>query len=547
MKQALDEDHLFWGLVMLDQCLFAEFFYADELSLGLGFMQKIMFCDQSEQQVLCCGRKVAKTIRLEARVLQVAMLKSGEGMLNFPGQRHLDPVRERVYSKVNGIALFRAMRDSASKGDGIERWRGGKWTWYWRIEGMDGTDRNMVGLRASVILGDEMAFGNMPCFNSRNNVALPHCEFIYAGVPNNWRSGVLYRLDRTRLGNGWSIHRMDRYDNPLFDSEEAKDRFVRDSGGETSQEYITQVLGRWGEELASSFPPGAIAEKHTLPLWQAEWNSAFVHIAMKGPLRQELQKIPSVEAMRFAIGVDYGYSPDPAVILVFYEGQPGEWFELAHLELSGVVPHHQAAIIHAINERLGFRVVAIAIEYVGGGLSVAQELGRSDISGKYADVFDYASIVVDSAPGGAVDVPVVNEEEKAIVGADTMGYYEPANPQEKFVRVPRKVWMTDYLRLAMIRAVNGFEGLKIWLGPDKRLVESIANIAESRGVRANIIYTKLERDIPDHPADALRNAFAAIDHASKHESSYAEPSYSEYGWVRLGGNREWTPPWHLSR
>jgi len=199
----------------------------------------------------------------------------------------------------------------------------------------------MVGLRAKFVVGDEMAFGNFVCHNSRLQTALPGAVWRYAGVPNGVRATPFYHIDN-EPNNGWSKHHYPTYINPLYQSEEAKQQLITDYGGEDTQGYVTQVLGLWGEELVSSFPPGSIAV-HDLPY--------FIKTVMPFQNESELEEIPlrvslpTVRCERFALGMDYGFSPDPSEIVGAYTKGENIWKEYFRVHLARVAQPHQVAII----------------------------------------------------------------------------------------------------------------------------------------------------------------------------------------------------------
>ena len=92
----------------------------------------------------------------------------------------MNPVRDRIFSTIMQEPLFAEMVDRnpssgnmmMSKGDGYVQFKT-SWKWHLRIEGVSGTDVNMVGLRCKRIVGDEMAFGTDICHKSRVNTAMP--------------------------------------------------------------------------------------------------------------------------------------------------------------------------------------------------------------------------------------------------------------------------------------------------------------------------------------------------------------------------------------
>ena len=547
MRQALSETELFFALVILDRPSFVQVFFWESVSLGLSFDQMIMFCDQSEKILFCNGRKTAKTVWLESEVIRTGISQKGEGMFFTPSDSHIAPVRNRVMNACHKNALFRLMHTSFNRADGIQVWGRGRWTWHWRIEGNSGTDKNMAGLRGYKIMGDELAFGSRVCHNSRLLVAVPGCQFVYAGVPNAWRNGILYALDQTKLGSDWSRHKVPTYANPMFRDPKKKRQLIEDYGGESTQEYQTQVLGNWGDEVLRSFPPGAIAEKPTLPFWERSYGQKYIGQAIRSPsagnsIEAIVSHLPRVDAEKYAIGIDYGYSPDPTEILVWYEVQRGVWNELAHIQLVAVISPHQARIVHEINKRLEYKTACIAIEFVGGGLGLFQELTRTDLIDSFGKAFPYKDIVIDANPGGTIEIPVKIESlvQKTKEEIGVTNYFVEDAPT---ITLRRKHWMVEEFRSAMIRANMNLPGLKMWLAGDESLIESIVNTSEERTDAGYVKYGRLEKDIKDHCFTAGIISAAAIIEADKKdvEDVSEELLINALGWA--GSNSNWRAPW----
>jgi hypothetical protein len=706
MKTQISEEELFFGLCILDTSLFAELYFYEDIKLGLSTKQKVMFLDESDHKLLCCGRKCAKTVYIEVMLLKSALTMRGEGMFFTPGAAHLTPVRARIASKINQSPLFSTLLDSFNKNDGIMSFRRGAFVWHWRIEGTDGTDKNMVGLRAQIIIGDELAFGCLPsdtdiyttdkpvkikdisigqeiigfdgfgisktkvigkkysgnrsvleistatrkiratdnhpflvakktkvgkqgscktcssewdmtwvradeleegdfvvvskstprglsrirignnlafdrvrkikelepedtwdietecnnfiangivvhnsmvCHQSRGQVALPKCRWIYAGVPNAWHSGILYALDQTKMGDSWSKHRLTSYDNPLYNGREQE--LVDLYRGRGTWEYQTQVLGQWGGELERSFPPGAIAIKEGIPFYAHDFIANLISANTNEITR--LLRIPRIDAKNYIIGIDYGFSPDPTELLIFYEKGEDEWVELSRIRMKAVIAAHQGIVVHMINQYLDFKVRAICVEYVSGGVGIVQELQRTDTNLSPGLLFPYAEVCVNANPGGAIEVPSITlptTDQMTASGIPDFSYasQELANEQG-LVRVYRKVWMTHLLRDAMVRANQNIIGTRLWIsGQDLELQESIMNILEKKTAGGNTIYDKIDKTIPDHPADAARCAVCAIEHFNSKRNQVEESeSLGFLGWAgkQTANSGTWRSPW----
>jgi hypothetical protein len=284
MERKLTSNELKFGILMRDLLLFPLYFWKADLTIPhtrkdlpeewrgkqvVTKEQKLMFCDDSQKVLLCTARKIAKTLMIERDVVQMGILNDrrdgglDEAMFFTPRDSHMAPVRARIFSKMNGVPLFRLFKVRTSRtegGAGTLEFRG-HLKWHLRIEGVSATDVNMAGLRAKYMLGDELAFGNEICHNSRGQTALPGSKWKYCGVPNGVRNTPFYRIDQTSAGRTWSRHKYPSSANPLYRSKEAWETLLEFYGGVNSQGFITQALGEWGTEVFSSFPPGTIAIK----------------------------------------------------------------------------------------------------------------------------------------------------------------------------------------------------------------------------------------------------------------------------------------------
>jgi len=519
LEEKPSEDKLLFGLLLHDPILFPRFFWKDELSLPLSFNQRLMYGDQSERILYCTGRKTAKTIRLESKIIQKSIEHQGgyaEAMFFTPGQVHMAPVRDRIISRLNRNPLFRAIKGDFNKNEGLLQFGTGL-KWFFRIEGSSGTEENMVGPRCIYIYGDELAFGGERCHKARFQTALPGCEWLYAGVPAGVRDSPFYRLDQTEEGVGWSKHKLTSYDNPIYQNEEARQRLVKDHGGVNTQQYITQVLGQWGEEVFSSFPPGTIAIKPTLPYAYQELTGNQVERMIKDNTLGLQVRLPRVGAERYIISMDYGFSPDPSVIGVFYEHNPKTWYQLARFKLLRVTPLHQAKFLDYLNvDLLDRKVVCISCDKV----DIRQILINKDETTSLGHRDDYEAKCLDSNPGGTVEMAEGTE----------------------IVKVRRKQWMTEELRKSMSYANLGVPyDYLIWLAQDDEVEQELRGTTERKTPAGMVVYAPQVRG-QEHGTDMLRYLVAAVHHIS--EPKYREEDLSAYGWARvMSPGQDWTPPW----
>ena len=555
LEERLPVDDLYLGMVLIDPLLIMLQFWGGDLvmpdgeTMEISMEQRMFFCDQSDRVLLCSGRKIGKTLSLERDFIQTGIthVKTGtldEGLFFTPANAHMAPVRDRIFSAIIREPLFMEMiartprgNPSMSKGDGYVEFTTG-WKWHIRIEGLSGTDTNMVGLRCRMIIGDEMAFGNEACHKSRINTALPGCKWKYCGVPNGVRGTPFWRLDQTNEGVMWSRHKYPQFANPLYAPESEREKLKIDHGGEHSQTYVTQVLGLWGDEVVSSFPPGTIATYDDRSYHSFDWgptsgmNSHFTTGTLDS-LRSHLQYTKS----RCVIGWDYGVSPDPTAIALFFEEEPGVWYVRSMIILRQVTFPHQIRIVNEIADRFNV-VMAVTDE-----AAAVQQLASGQGWELYSEEEGSGNVMWANVSGR---MELVDSTGEPI-------YDEAGNVVKEY----RKKWATDELRNAMIHALEGLlYPYHVWLpAKDYVLTDELAGTTEQRRESGHTRYltaktTPGSKSPDDHRTDALRYGVIGIYHLlGLRRNVSRRPPPSEYrkvmGWVRRGqGRSDWRPPWH---
>lgn len=527
----LSEDEFLLALALKDELLFLLMFWDDALELEMSVEQKMMACDRSKKVLACTGRKIAKTIFLEAKIVQKAVMhiQKGGGMteaLAFtPRDGQLSPIVDRVFGRISRTPFFSEFFTTMSRGEAPKLVSRTGLTWYFRIEGISGTDQNMVGLRAAHIVGDEMAFGNFVTHNSRVMTALPDADWWYSGVPNGVRNSPFYALDQTSMGSDWSHHKYPTFINPIF-PESKRQELVDAYGGETTWGYITQVLGLWGEEMVSTFPPGAIAIG----------NQPYYNRVITSTVRNDeasisiLLGMPSVRANKFAIGWDYGYSPDPSVVSIAYSREPGRWETYARIVMRQVALPIQCRIIrHICTYLLIGNLGAICCDSADA-IQTLQDLDPTRAE-KY----------VRTAPGGTM--PMTDELGQPIMQKND----KTGNLEVVMIRV--KQYLTERFRQFMINANLGLAGTKLILGNDSAMIDELAGTTEVKTQGGyTVYYGPPDPDKPgrmlDHNVDSGRFLADAIMRSLDKEEDSDRELLEAMGWAKT--NTEWAAPWSTS-
>jgi hypothetical protein len=554
LEERLPLEDLVLGLVLLDPLLIIVRYWEGDITMDDGTQdisieQRLMFCDESDYVLLCTGRKIAKTLGLERDIIQIGLTHRQRGTLDealffTPAQAHMNPVRDRIYSKIQREPLFMEMIERnigsghamMSKGEGILQFKTGL-KWHFRIEGTSGSDVNMVGLRARYIVGDECAFSNEACHKSRINTALPGCKWKYCGVPNGVRGTPFWRLDQTQEGNHWSRHKYPQFVNPLYGSESAKQTLIRDHGGAHTHSYITQVLGQWGDAVMSSFPPGTISTYNDRRYFLYEWGGEMGKAKTRRTemLSYVYDHLGEARDKRCIVGWDYGVSPDPAAFSVFFEEEIGKWYLRIMVIMRQVTSPHQINFINELADyfNLAFICTDEAI--------MVQQLEQYERWQPFDEV-TYTGNIQWANLNGRIDLL----DSRGVVVLDETG-----TPVKEY----RKKWATDELRSSMVHAIEGLEYPYCTYLPeeDDYLLDELIGTTEKRSTGGYVQYLTAKRtegsqSPDDHRTDSLRYFMLAAYAMLGSRARDVRPPFSEYksvlGWK--GAGREWKAPWDIS-
>jgi hypothetical protein len=551
---SLTEHELALGIILNDQLLFSMFFQKGELSKPPTTKQRLMFLDQSKRILLCTSRNVAKSICLIGRIARrIATYvapeeiagKVQEILVFAPAEGHLGPVIDKLYALFGREPALNALVPSKTRGDKPTMKTKNNLIVYGRIDGTSGTDVNMVGIHPFEIYGDECAFTNEVTHRSRLIGAMPGTRWIYAGVPNDVR-GVFYKLDKTEEGQDWSKHNFSvKEGNPLFiASASYRRRLTKAFGGEGSAAYITQVLGQWGDEAASSFPPGAIA-------WlQASEHPFFIH-ALFGEQATKMKetlgwqaglRIPTVQCSRAAIGWDWGYSPDPTTFVVaFQRDTDGPWYTHCRVQLFRVQLPLQIDILrYLVQTVVANKMAMLSTDNIPAYQMLLDDNNVDMFGGRVTLTNLGGKVEVDTTTG-----EVVTDENRTRIDI------QMNKKAGKLAHVGRKYWLTQQLRQMMANALGENEGSKLWLGYDHILESEFTVTVERR--RGNYIVYELPRTgrsgsgvPPDQIVDTLRSLVDAIVKADPAQEF--DPDYSavldEMGFAgRMPPGETYSPPW----
>lgn len=551
------EELLCLGLILNDTLLFEKFFQKKDLSLEPTVDQKLMIADESQNVLLCTSRSVAKSVSLIGRIVKDAVtyqpqtdMRTDEILVFTPAESHLTPLVGRIFDMLNANPLFRPLIKTWNRTTDkplLETYSGLKI--HFRIEGQSGSDTNMVGLHPYKIYGDECAFGNHICHRSRMAGALPNCKIIYAGVPNGVRNTPFYSLDKTSAGDEWSRHKCSMITaNPLYlQSKRYRSKMIKMFGGKHSPDYITQVLGEWGDEAMSSFPSGSVSfdtfiyGRKIHPYYPIRISGAELGNAIRERRLPSLIRIPSVQCIRAAIGWDYGFSPDPTTFLVAIQTEEnGPWKSYCRVSLYNTPLHHQIDVLRFIIDNVLLNRVAM----ISTDNQIAfQEMMREELQYIFRNIIKLAN------PGGTIEydtelnivVDDSNRDRPEIVLHKNDG---------RVIKEWRKYWLTEMFRRYMSNVIlQRTDNTRLELGYDSELESELLGTVERRQ-RDHTVY-EVGKDAhkvnQDQITDAARYCVDSIMQIESNRSTPEQANMDELiavmGWAKRSGAEKWIAPW----
>lgn len=533
----------------------------------LSRQQRLMACDVSRKKVYRTARKVFKSGWMEVSILQTCLLYNGggvrEGMFLTPGDAQMKPWMERLRNRIDKTPLFSMMRDRFSVGDGIITWRNG-YKLYMRIAGQSGTGQNVISLRVSNLWVDEWDYLPWPVWIECKQSMLPDATVEGGGVPRGIRDmnpfyTIVYDPVESR---GWSIHaettgNVTSYISPLYASQEAKLELINMYGGENTDGYVTQVLALDSDSVSSSFP--VIPAKADLPYAIAEVTDDMLNTSPDWAEHFNIPHLPpGVTAV--ALGIDPGYSPDPAVLGASYL-LDGVWYDLFRVNMQRCTEPLQRRVIRWHVDHMPLVPLVISVDSNAQGLGLFQELRE-----EYP--LDRMTII----PGNfntktEVDLWLHTNCDTPLEAGDYCPKCDRYVPERerKLARVWQKQYLTNVMKAAFHNGHNWLERsgpfedgqmppntMILVVAFDRKMQDELSGTTETKTKSGDVTY-RFPASTGDHVTDMYRMKVNAIQYYNAHDQG----QYVYTGNVVSGGwatnpmlpagpgrmESGWTPPW----
>lgn len=296
-----------------------------------------------------------------------------ESLLIYPNQAQLIPFFNRLVMRFTSSPLLKwYLQNNVNKSQGTMTFpvRNPPFILHARIAGGN-KETNVIGLHLPRIHIDEAQIFNLGAYTQLRPVENswePKVQWFISGVPSGLRNSVLYQVDQK--SQQFKKYRIPSHNNPYFTREDDITR-IRESGGENSDEYQQQVLGRHGSAAFQVLSAESITrEPYDFFIYRYSITNKN-----KGETYQDALDRPKLpDGLMFIVAaLDTGLV-DPTVINVIGLDNKGIWRVYVRYRLTRIDFPEQERIFNWIDDAYHFQQIGIDIGPGGGGSGVMQGL-----------------------------------------------------------------------------------------------------------------------------------------------------------------------------
>ena len=393
-------DRYFEGEVETPEKTFKHFWYQEDI-----------LCDFNPYVSVRASRSCGKTVTLRSKILWI-LLNAAYGkesiLLTTPNKVHLKPLWTEIVRilRANPLASkFVAKTKGINASDfEISLFNGARL--ICRIAGVEGGERNVVGLHVPFIAIDEAGLYPYDTYQALQPVLNRHQkghQLLLVGVPTGEKDGnVLWEADvKSEI---FSKHRINAFMNPLYD-QDAHQEDLKKYGGKDSPDYIHYVLGEHGTSSYSLFTREEMVISN-YPVYKLTINFR----TGKETEDTALQKVRNFPEMadkydRVLIGIDLGYT-EPTAIYIIKEKNSRFYIHGKLRFIRVPYPVQKRLILELINK---FSPDFVAVDAGGVGQSFYQELLEASPKTNFVPVVFQQAIVVGETVDGKEMKQVVKE------------------------------------------------------------------------------------------------------------------------------------------
>lgn len=287
-----------------------------------------------------------------------------EMLLATQNQAQLDPIQGRLITRFTSSRLLKDfLSGRVNKTAGVFDFRFGDTQFMirTRIAGNDGK-QNMIGLHLPDMSIDEAQIFGIQAWNELQpayNSWEKEKQIVVMGVSNGLRNSLLYHADKKL--SGFKRYLIPAHNNPYYSRQDDIDNLKR-LGGEESDEYQQQVLGRHGTAAFAVLNRDQI-KTESLDIYRYRYTGN--EIQRNIPYQTHLERVAFPNYDFVVCGIDCGFVDPTIISIIGYKN--GTWYMLARYIFHRVDFATQEKIIDWLDQFYHFQVIGIDIGSGGGG------------------------------------------------------------------------------------------------------------------------------------------------------------------------------------
>ena len=351
--------------------------YDEEFEFTL--YQKEMLCDFNPFVSIATARATGKTVALVSMILWILVYNVFPGdyiLYTVPSKVHLEPVFTglvRNFKRNTFLKQFITRSGGVNSSDFKISLLNGA-TLLCRIAGQSGTGANLIGLHTPFIAADECGYYPHMAFQEMQpsvNTWTPGYRELVTGVPTGMREkNVLYQADMEN--DNYTKHRVSALENPRV-TEETLAGYVKQYGGEDTDDYIHFVLGQHGKPVFSIFDR-TLMKMENYPVIRLELNG-LSHGTTAEELLTRVSAFPRIEDKdeleSIIFGIDLGYT-EPTAINIIRVSRFGNMRFHGRIKLTKVSYPVQEKLIDILDTK--FNPSILGIDKGSSGMAFIQNL-----------------------------------------------------------------------------------------------------------------------------------------------------------------------------
>lgn len=303
----------------------------------------------------------------------IELPQTPELLLLYPNLAQLTPFFNRLIMRFTASPLLKwYLQNNVNKAQGVMTFpiRNPPVLLHARIAGGD-KESNVVGLHLPRIFIDEAQIFSLGAYTKLKSVLNTwesKIQRFISGVPSGLVNSVLYQVDQK--SQQFKKYRIPAHNNPYYTREDDISN-IREWGGETSDNYVQQVLGRHGSAAFQVLSAESIT-REAYDFFTYRFSNSNKN---KGETYQDVLDRPKLpqDLILVVAALDCGFV-DPTLVNILGLDAKGIWRTYVRYRLTRIDFPEQEKILNWLDDTYHFHQIGIDIGSGGGGAGIMQGL-----------------------------------------------------------------------------------------------------------------------------------------------------------------------------